>query len=120
MYGTNDTDEMLPVRHYRSNDKVPAATSGLAFAQDISHKITNNSMMVEPATGMLISYTLKTEAVMHLTSSKWKQSDKVHDVILPLPGLDTIAGTDEALYSYKETMNVDKDKFNSIFGFAHK
>lgn len=61
-------------------------------------------MMVDQATGLLITYRLKTDGIMHFTSSKWKKIDKVHDVILPLPGLDALAGTDEALYSYEENM----------------
>lgn len=76
--------------------------------------------MVEPSTGMLIAYKLQTEAVMHFTSSKWSTKDGVNEVILPLPGLDTVAGTNEALYSYEENMKVDQEKFNNLFGFAHK
>lgn len=71
-------------------------------------QITNNTLKVEPSTGLMISHSLATKAKLQFQGSTQQVDGKTtKSVILALPSLDSLAGKEEDLYTSTESIVVD-------------
>jgi len=63
-------------------------------------------MLVQPDTGLLISRNLEAEAKVYYRESGWRKTagQDPDKVILPLPGLDRLAGQSASFYQLSESL----------------